>query len=106
MSIVARTQGDPAALAAPARAAIWSVDKDQPVARVATMDDLVSRATAGRRFALVLFEVFGATALLLAAVGIYYAGVILLLLAASAMACWLPAWRAARIDPAITLRAE
>jgi ABC-type lipoprotein release transport system permease subunit len=35
-----------------------------------------------------------------------YGGVTALLVGASAIACWVPAWRAARIDPANTLRAE
>jgi putative ABC transport system permease protein len=33
-------------------------------------------------------------------------GVIALLVGVAAGACWGPAWRAARVDPAITLRAE
>ena len=35
-----------------------------------------------------------------------YVGVGALLVGVSLLACWLPAWRAARVDPAITLRAE
>jgi putative ABC transport system permease protein len=35
-----------------------------------------------------------------------YFGVGALLVGVSLLACWLPAWRAARVDPAITLRAE
>jgi ABC-type antimicrobial peptide transport system permease subunit len=71
MSVIVRGRGDPAALAGPVRSAIWSVDREQPIVRVATMDALVNRSIADRRFALVLFEAFGLAALLLAATGIY-----------------------------------
>jgi putative ABC transport system permease protein len=37
---------------------------------------------------------------------ITYLGVIALLLAVSGTACWVPAWRAAQVDPSITLQAE
>ena len=55
----------------PSEQAIWSVDKDQPVVRVATMDTLLAASQAERHFALILFEAFGIVALVLAAVGIY-----------------------------------
>jgi putative ABC transport system permease protein len=71
MSLVVRTRGDAAALAPAIRSAIWSVDKDQPITRVATMDSLLAATAAARRFALTLFEAFGLVALALAAVGIY-----------------------------------
>ncbi len=177
MSLVVRARGDAAALAPAVRQAIWAADKDQPVTRVATMDVLLVRSAAERRFALMLFEAFGVAALVLAAVGIYgllsgsvaertreigvrlalgatrsdilslvvrqgmklvglgvviglagavaasralgsllygvsrldpasYLGVVVLLAVVSAVACWVPAWRASRIDPSITLRAE
>jgi len=35
-----------------------------------------------------------------------YVGMVLLLGGVSAVACWIPAWRAARVDPVITLRSE
>jgi len=70
MSIVVRGHGD-AALAPAIRSAIWSVDKDQPIVRVATMDALLAATAAERRFALILFETFGLVALGLAAIGIY-----------------------------------
>lgn len=71
MSLVVRTNGNAAALVPMVRNAIHSVDRNQPIVRVATMDDLVGRSVADRRFALILFEAFGMVALVLAAVGIY-----------------------------------
>jgi putative ABC transport system permease protein len=177
LSLVVHTERDPAALAPAIQRAIWSVDRDQPITRVATMESLLAASAAERRFALTLFEVFGLVALALAAFGTYgvlsgsvtertreigvrsalgasrrsilvlvirqgmsltvlgviiglagaaaasqavvsllfgispldpatYASVIAILLAVSAIACWLPAWRAAWVDPAVTLRSE
>ncbi|HEV8211365.1 MAG TPA: ABC transporter permease [Vicinamibacterales bacterium] len=176
-SLVVRARGNAAALAPAVRQAIWSVDKDQPIQRVATFDDLLAASAAERRFALLIFETFALAALVLATAGLYgvlsgavaertreigvraalgasrrsilalvvrqgmtltgigvvaglaaaaaasqtlvtllfgisrldpitYVGVTTLLAAASAVACAVPAWRAARVDPAITLRAE
>jgi putative ABC transport system permease protein len=176
-SLVVRAHGDAAALAPAIRNSIWSVDKDQPIVRVATMTALLAASAAQRRFSLVIFEAFALAALVLAAAGIYgvlsgsvtertreigvrsalgatpasilamvlrqgitltavgiaiglagaiaasqaiaamlfgvspldpltYLGVITMLLGVSAIACWVPASRAARVDPATTLRAE
>jgi putative ABC transport system permease protein len=175
--LVVKTRGDAASFASAVRHAIWSVDKDQPVVRVSTMDDLVSASAAQHRFAMILFEAFALVALVFAATGIYgvlsgnvtertreigvrsalgasrgqilalvlrqgmtltalgivfglagaaaatqalagmlfgisrldpitYLGVIAVLALVSATACWMPAWRAAHVDPCITLRAE
>jgi putative ABC transport system permease protein len=71
LSFVIRTRGDAATFATAAKNAVWSVDKNQPIVRVATMDKLLAVTEAERRFVLVLFEAFGAAALMLAAVGIY-----------------------------------
>jgi putative ABC transport system permease protein len=71
MSLVVRARGDAAALAPSVRGAVWSVDKDQPIMRVATMESLLAATAAARHFALILFEAFGIVALVLAAVGIY-----------------------------------
>lgn len=176
-SLVVRTRGDAALFAPAVRQAIWSVDKELPIVRVTTMNELVTASEAQRRFVMILFEVFALAGLLLAATGIYgvlsgsvsertreigvraalgaspasiltlvlrqgmtlatigavigfvgalassralatllfgvsdrdpvtYIGVTAGLLAVAAIACWIPARRAAHVDPAITLRAE
>ncbi len=71
LSLVVRARGDAAVLAPAIRNAIWSVDKDQPIVRVATMDDLLAASAAERRFALILFQAFALVALVLSATGIY-----------------------------------
>ncbi|MEW5918429.1 MAG: ABC transporter permease, partial [Gemmatimonadota bacterium] len=71
MSLVVRTHGEPLSMASPIRQAVWSVDKDQPIVRVATTQGLLRESAAQRRFALIIFEGFAMTALLLAAAGIY-----------------------------------
>jgi putative ABC transport system permease protein len=69
--LVVRARGSAATLTPAIKQAIWSVDKDEAIVRVATMDDLLAKSAAERRFALILFESFGFAALVLAAVGIY-----------------------------------
>ena len=177
MSLIVRSQGNVEALTPEIKKAIWSVDKDQPIVRIATMEHLAAETESVRRFALILFEAFGVVALALAAVGIYgvlsgsvaertreigirlalgaaptnilklvirqgmlltalgvmiglggalaasqaiasqlfgispldaltYAGVVILLGTTSFVACWIPARRAMRVDPMVTLRYE
>ncbi|MGE5321845.1 MAG: ADOP family duplicated permease [Actinomycetota bacterium] len=71
MSLAVRARGNAADLTSAVKTAIWSVDKDQPVTRVATMDRLLALSEARRRFALTIFESFAMVGLLLAGIGIY-----------------------------------
>src|SRR5438552_1980816 len=70
-ALVVRASVDPLSLATPVRNAIWSVDKDQPVANIDSMENIVAGAVARQRFSMLLLATFAALALLLAAVGIY-----------------------------------
>ncbi|MGB0047057.1 MAG: ABC transporter permease, partial [Terriglobales bacterium] len=54
-SLVVRTRGDAGSLTSAIEKAIWSVDKDQPIVRVATLSNLLDRSEAERSFVLTLF---------------------------------------------------
>ncbi len=71
MFLVLRTGGDPNSIASAVRTTVRDLDKDLPVFRVATMEQLVADSMAQRRFTLWLLGIFAVTALLLAAVGLY-----------------------------------
>jgi len=66
-----RSGGDPASLGAAIRREVQAVDPTIPVFGVQTMDDVVSKYLAQRRFALELLGIFAGVALLLASIGIY-----------------------------------
>jgi ABC-type antimicrobial peptide transport system permease subunit len=70
-TVVLRSGGDPAALAAAAKGALASLDPDLPVYNVRTMAERVNESLARRRFAMTLLGLFAALALALAVVGIY-----------------------------------
>jgi putative ABC transport system permease protein len=70
-SLVVGTTGDPSAMTNAVRRAVWSIDRDKPIARVATMETLIWRTASEQRFASVIYGTFASVALLLAAVGLY-----------------------------------
>ncbi|MGH9907597.1 MAG: ABC transporter permease, partial [Pyrinomonadaceae bacterium] len=69
--LVLRSTSDPRPLADAVRNAVWSLDKDLPVANVRTMEELVSESVARPRFRTFVFLVIGSLALVLAVTGIY-----------------------------------
>jgi putative ABC transport system permease protein len=71
LTLVARTAGDPLAMVAPLRAQFRSIDPEQPVFEIASMDQLLSSMVAQRRFSMALLGTFAALALVLGVVGVY-----------------------------------
>jgi len=73
MTIVLRaTKGTEAgSLGIAVRRAVWSIDKNQPVADVETLDEIVKRSLSQRRFDMLLVNIFAALGVGLAAIGIY-----------------------------------
>jgi putative ABC transport system permease protein len=71
VSIVLHTRVDPGSVAGAVRDEIRRLDPSLAVFQVQTMDDLMARSTAGRRFNMLLVAAFAALAVLLAAIGLY-----------------------------------
>src|SRR5262245_17644037 len=69
--IVVRTSVEPESIVAAVRQAIWSVDKDQPIARVQTVDEIVARQLATSSQSSGLLSAFALLALFLASLGLF-----------------------------------
>ena len=69
--LVARTAGEPMNFEKAVRSAIREIDPLQPIFHVQPMNDYVAAFLSGRSFTLTFISLFGAMALLLAAIGIY-----------------------------------
>lgn len=71
MAIVIRTAGDPFAVSAAAKRAVFALDPQQVVSHVSLMDTLIDDSLTRVRAPTVLLAVFGSLALLLASIGVY-----------------------------------
>jgi putative ABC transport system permease protein len=71
MRVAVRTAVKPETVTGALREAVWSLDRNIPVAEVATMDGLISRTLSTRRIRTVALIIFAGVAVLLATVGLY-----------------------------------
>jgi predicted permease len=70
-TIVVRTSGDPLSRADALRKQIWTVDPDQPIVKVETMNDIIADSIWRPRFSAWIFSILGGLALLLTCAGVY-----------------------------------
>jgi putative ABC transport system permease protein len=71
MAVVARTERDPLNFGSTIQQIIWSVDPEQPIYQLSTMDQILARAVFLPRLSTTLLAMFALAALLLAGLGIY-----------------------------------
>lgn len=71
MSLVVRTQGEPASMAAAVISTVRVMDPDQPVFQVRTMETILASSLGILKFTAVILGIFALVALVLAAIGIY-----------------------------------
>jgi len=71
VTLVVRTEGYPAALSEAIRRQVLDLDKEQPVSRIRTLDQIIAGSVEQQHFLMLLLGVFAAVALNLAAVGLY-----------------------------------
>ncbi|MES1243386.1 MAG: ABC transporter permease [Acidobacteriota bacterium] len=71
LTLVVRTDGEPMKLANSIRDQVWTLDRGQPINRVASLDEMLGGQSAQRRFNTLLLALMSALALVLAAVGTY-----------------------------------
>ncbi|MBV8457813.1 MAG: ABC transporter permease [Acetobacteraceae bacterium] len=69
--LIVRTKENPAAQTEAIRRRIWSVNPQQPVSRVRTMDELIDLDVADRKQQTTLLGTFAGLAMLLACIGLY-----------------------------------
>ena len=70
-TLVMRTTVDPLSLSEQVRQAVWKVDPDQPMWKIRTVEFLVERSVADRKFLMALMGIFASLALVLTTIGLY-----------------------------------
>jgi len=71
MMLLVRTSSEPTAIISSVQRAVWTIDPNQAISDVKTMEQVISDSVAQPRFNMFLMVMFGVLALLLAVVGIY-----------------------------------
>lgn len=70
-TLVMRTSVEPMSLAEQVRQAVWKVDPDQPMWKIRTVESLIDRSVADRKFLMALMGIFAGLALVLTILGLY-----------------------------------